>query len=131
MRGVTGPDSPRWRGGKTLDRAKNYVIVSVDGRSIYEHRLVMERMLGRPLTSDEIVHHRDGNGLNNLPENLRLVDRVEHGRIHFGKDSKGDRWAREYDACVNCGRTDRPHNAHGLCKRCDDNRRYHERKTLS
>lgn len=28
------------------------------------------------------------------------------------------RWAREHEACVKCGKTDRPHKAHGLCARC-------------
>jgi len=28
------------------------------------------------------------------------------------------RWAREHDECVECGTTDRPHRALGLCGRC-------------
>lgn len=39
---------------------------------VAEHRLVMERMLGRYLTEDESVHHRDGNRGNNDPANLEL-----------------------------------------------------------
>ena len=43
------------------------------------HRVVMEWMSGRPITSEEIVDHIDGNRTNNLPENLRLcADRWEH-----------------------------------------------------
>ena len=37
-----------------------------------EHRLVMARLLGRPLARDEVVHHRDGDRLNNAVENLEL-----------------------------------------------------------
>ncbi|HWH28915.1 MAG TPA: HNH endonuclease [Mycobacteriales bacterium] len=37
-----------------------------------EHRLVMARRLGRPLERDEVVHHRDGDRLNNAPDNLEL-----------------------------------------------------------
>jgi hypothetical protein len=48
----------------------------------YIHRLVMEKMIGRPLRSDEIVHHIDGNKLNNDPSNLQIVTRAEHIRIH-------------------------------------------------
>jgi len=34
------------------------------------------------------------------------------------------RWARAYDACIDCGTMERPHRAHGRCKRCDDRWRY-------
>jgi hypothetical protein len=48
----------------------------VGGRSHdLEHRLVMARLLGRPLTPDESVHHRDGNRLRNTKENLELWSR--------------------------------------------------------
>ena len=46
-------------------------------RSELEHRLVMAQMLGRCLTADESVHHRDGNRLNNRPENLELWSRYQ------------------------------------------------------
>lgn len=35
-----------------------------------EHRLVAEKVLGRPLKEEEIVHHHDENRLNNTPSNL-------------------------------------------------------------
>lgn len=34
------------------------------------------------LTSDEIVHHIDGDKLNNDIENLQVVTREEHCKIH-------------------------------------------------
>lgn len=47
-----------------------------------QHRLVVERQLGRYLLSSEQVHHIDMDPLNNSPENLQLLSRKEHMAIH-------------------------------------------------
>ena len=49
----------------------------------HTHRVVAEQMLGRPLAKDEIVHHIDGNKRNNAPENLQVMTRSEHSRLHM------------------------------------------------
>jgi hypothetical protein len=67
-----------WRGGRTIDK-HGYVLVKANDHPhanrtgyVREHRLVMERVLGRYLDPKEVVDHIDGNTSNNDPANLRL-----------------------------------------------------------
>lgn len=48
-----------------------------------EHRIIMEEILGRKLTKDEIVHHKNENKKDNRPENLEVMTRKEHTKMHF------------------------------------------------
>lgn len=81
-----------WKGGRILD--KGYILVltlehpfaNAKGR-VYEHRLVMEKKLGRYLKPEEIVHHIDRRKKNNVPENLMLFpNQREHMNFHNGEE---------------------------------------------
>ncbi len=68
---------PGWRGGKTKINGYQY-IKNPDHPNAWkkgyvaEHILVMSKRLGRPLTKNETVHHKNGVRDDNEPENLEL-----------------------------------------------------------
>lgn len=85
--GRKGPSSGNWRGGLTEGKYR-YVWVECHPNTgkpgkIQEHRMVMSQVLDRPLRRDEVVHHIDGNGLNNDPSNLEVKTRNRHVSEHF------------------------------------------------
>lgn len=49
---------------------------------VREHVLVMTEVLGRALRPGEVVHHRNGDRLDNRPENLELTTRADHSKQH-------------------------------------------------
>ncbi len=53
------------------------------GRKVGGHVAVAERAIGKPLPTGAIVHHIDGDKLNNAPANLVVCqDRAYHNLIH-------------------------------------------------
>lgn len=52
----------------------------VSGKVLY--RQIVELNTGKVLTAKEEVHHIDGDHMNSAPENLLVVSRKEHMRIH-------------------------------------------------
>lgn len=77
----TGANHPRWKGGRFVHPRTGYVYLYVNGKYRSEHRLVVEKRIGRLLSSDEIVHHVNGIKTDNRYENLRLLTSREHSPV--------------------------------------------------
>ncbi len=59
---------------------------------VYQHREVIGQLIGRPLRSDESVHHKNGDRTDNRPENLELWVRSQPAGQRVQDLVK---WARE------------------------------------
>ena len=55
------------------------------GKYVYEHRLVLERKLGRLLCRGEIAHHKNENKRDNRASNIELKTKGEHTSHHHKK----------------------------------------------
>lgn len=65
-----------------------YVWVRVENENRFHnqvklHRYLMEIKIGRKLKEEEVVHHIDGNKLNNSIDNLKILSRAEHNKLHI------------------------------------------------
>ena len=69
------------RAGWKLRASDGYIITTIKGNTIMQHRLVMEQHLGRELKPYENVHHRNGVTTDNRIDNLELwIRRQPYGQ---------------------------------------------------
>ena len=75
----SGKGNPNWNGGRTKEIRSGYINVLVE-KGVYkrEHRIIMEKYLGRKLSRFELVHHRNGIKDDNRLENLQIVTHTTH-----------------------------------------------------
>jgi len=79
--------SSRWQGGFKIENGYKLLLVkdhpaATERGYVYAHRYLMEKKLGRYLKTDEVVHHKNMNKLDNRLRNLIILSPAEHMRIH-------------------------------------------------
>lgn len=105
---------PKYKGGRTQHH-EGYILIWMEPDDLLkamrprngyvgEHRLVMARHLGRVLTSEETVHHINGNKEDNRLENLQL---------HRGRHGTGVKLQ-----CVDCGSNNIETSKYNICLDC-------------
>lgn len=84
----SGDKSPNWKGGRYLS-THGYVIVWTPEGERYEHLVVAEKAIGRKLKyispghpDNEVVHHINGDKLNNGNNNLLVCTHAYHTELH-------------------------------------------------
>jgi hypothetical protein len=90
-----GNSARHWKGGKI--KSNKYIMIycpdhprAVHGRYVWEHVLLAEKVLGRYLEDQEVVHHINGNGNDNRLENLYLFHN-NRDHIHFHGELRNGR----------------------------------------
>ena len=78
------------RAKKLRGRGEGKTYMKFHGRHL--HRVMAERLLGRPLLPREVVHHDDGDKRHNAWDNLEVLSsQSEHAKIHgFGNRRRLD-----------------------------------------
>lgn len=90
---------------------EGYHHVSFGGVEKPEHVRICEKAIGKPLPSGAVVHHVDGNRLNNDPSNLIICqDAAYHNLLHARTRAMAAAGSASARVCCRCGKYDSPQN---------------------
>lgn len=76
-----GENATAWKGGRRI-AYNGYAMVRVGRTYIREHHVIMEKQIGRKIGFNEVVHHVNGIKTDNRIENLVLLLKADHSKLH-------------------------------------------------
>lgn len=76
--------------GRSKRTKDGYIRITTEkNKRRYEHRIVMENLIGRKLTADEHIHHLNGDSSDNSINNLVILSNSEHRKLETIKAERG------------------------------------------
>lgn len=114
--GRRGPLSNAWNGGRRITGGYVYLFMpdhphAIKSGYVAEHIYIASKALGKPLPPKAIVHHADGDSMNNTPSNLVICpDDEYHKLLHMRMRAKKACGHANYFKCRHCGKWDDPKN---------------------
>ena len=79
--------NPSWFKKKDIIKLdeKGYERRNINGKMRRIHKIILENKIGRKLENNEVTHHINGIKTDNRLENLIVMLKVEHDKLHNGK----------------------------------------------
>jgi len=130
--------NPHWRGGRSVIHGYPVVRAPAHDRAaphgcVFEHILIVEKAMGKPLRRPAEVHHVDESRTNNAPTNLVVCENSAYHKLLHQRQ-------RAFDACGNaswrpckfCHQYDAPDNLvvrsphgcyHRMCENAEQQKR--------
>ena len=116
---LSGKNNNKWKGGKRIfgGRTKYYFLRkpfhkrAIMGGYVQEHIIIAEKVLGKYLPENAVVHHINNDGLNNANSNLVICQDDEyHKLLHKRERALNDCGHASWLKCKFCGQYDATEN---------------------